>query len=86
MLVIRLGNLRLAITHVGDFKSGGLQTLDETGGTQSSGRALVTGRDSGGAGGSADDGNLPWLPDDLYGQDKLLRNRAGPIKKRLREN
>jgi hypothetical protein len=68
MFGIRLGELGFDITHVGDFKSGGLQTLDESGGAQSGGGALVAGGMSRGAGGSADDGDFPRLPDNLYGQ------------------
>jgi hypothetical protein len=86
MFVIRLGNLRLAIAHVGDFKSGGLQSINNSSGAQCGWRAFVTGRKRGGAGGSADDGNLPRLPNNLYGQRKLLRNSAVPVEKRLREN
>jgi hypothetical protein len=83
MLVIRLGNLRRAITHIGDFKSGGLKTLDKSGGAQCCGRALVAGRKRGGAGGRADDGNLPRLPDNLYRQRNLLFNRKVPVEKPL---
>jgi hypothetical protein len=68
MFFIRLGNLRFAISHVGDFKSGGLKTLDNSGGAECGRRALVAGRKRCGAGGSADDGDFPWLPDNLYGQ------------------
>src|ERR1700722_6648716 len=78
MIVIRLRNLRLAITHVGNFKSGGLQAIDNSGGTQSSGRALVTRGERGSAGGSADNGNLSCLPDNLYSQRNLLMKNVGP--------
>jgi hypothetical protein len=73
MIGIRLGDLRFAIAHVSDVKSGGTQTFNNSCGAQCGGRTLVTGRESGGACWSADDGDLPWLPNNLNGQRKLLR-------------
>jgi hypothetical protein len=85
VLVIRLGNLRLHVAHVGDVKSSGLQTLDKSRGAQRGGRALMAGRENGSAGRGADNRNLPWLPNNLYGQRKLLRKNAVSIKVRLRD-
>jgi hypothetical protein len=60
--------LRFAIAHIGNFKSRGAQTFDNSRGAQCGRSALMTGRESGGAGWGADDGDLPWLPNNLYSQ------------------
>jgi hypothetical protein len=74
--------LRFAIAHVGNVKSSGAQTLDNSGGAQGGGGTLVTGRKSCGARWNADNRNLSGLPDNLYRQRKLLRKKVMPVLKR----